>query len=290
MMKIAYKRYSLAGFSLLSIAALVMPASVLAITPEERQAEREAARQEKVAETKANREAKVAEMKENRQEAFCSRFAEQAGKIADNLADRRSKIEERKGNRVNTFETRRDDREAKLEGGRSQADERRNALYQKLEERAKTDAEKAAVKEFKKTVEEAVDTRRDAVDAAIELFRKDVDAAISGRKDDMESAASSFKSAIESALSKAKSDCESGANPETVRSNFKNSLQAARTVLQDDRQDADKVGAQVKAYAETRRTAVKAAVDEFKATVEAARLELKEVFGETADTETSVAP
>lgn len=300
-MKIACKRYSLAGLSLFSIMALMMPASVLAMTFEERQTEQSVNRQEKTTEMnvnregraaaiKMNREEKVTEIQANQQGAFCSRFAESTGKIGNNLMDRYSKFEARQGNRMNILETNRGEREAKLEGSRSQADERRNEMYQKLEARAKTDAEKTAVEEFKKTVEAAIDTRRAAVDAAIAQFRKDVDAAISGRKDDMESAAADFKSAVEAAMNKTKADCEDGTDPETVRSNFKNSLQVARTALQNDRQGADKVGEQVRTSAEVRRVAVKKTLDEFKATVGSARFELKQAFGETTDTESNITP
>ncbi|MEK9151151.1 MAG: hypothetical protein AAB547_00800 [Patescibacteria group bacterium] len=282
MMKTACKRYSFAGFSMLSIAAVVMPLSVSAATFEERQAEREENRQERAAEMKANREERVAERQENRQEAFCNRFTENAEKIASNLAERRGKFEDRRENRANTLETRRDGREAKLDGNRTEADERRSAMYARLEARATTDAQKAAVAEFKKTVEEAVDTRRDAVDAAIAEFRKGVDAAIAGRKDDMESAVSQFQSEVVAALGKAKSDCADGANPETVKTNFRNSLAAARTALQNDRKDADKVGEQVKKLAETRRIAVRKALDDFRSAVEAARVELKKAFGEAS--------
>ena len=96
----------------------------------------------------------------------------------------------------------------------------------------------------------------------------------------MDDAVAKFKNAVEAALDKAKSDCDSGANPETVRTNFKNSLATARKALVADRQSADKVGEQVKKLAETRRATVKKALDDFKATVEAARAELKKAFGE----------
>lgn len=280
MMKIAFKRYSFAAFSLLSIASLAMPASVWAETPQETRR----------AEMKADREEKIAEMKENHQEAFCSVFTKNAERIAGNLSDRLTKLEARQGNRQSALEARRDDREARLEGSRSAADERRNAMYVKLDTRAESDAQKAAVAEFRKTVEAAVDTRRDAVDAAIALFRKNVDVAISGRKDDMGSAAAKFKSAVEAALNTAKSDCENGTNPETVRSHFKKNLAAARTALQNDRKEADKVGEQVRVSAAARRTDVKNALDVFKAAVEGARVELKKAFGETTDTESATTP
>jgi hypothetical protein len=206
------------------------------------------------------------------------------------MADRRSKLEERKGNRVSTLETQRDEREAKLAGNRSGADEKRNALYGQLEARIETDEQKAAVKAFKKVIEAAVEKRRDAVDVAISEFRTGVDAAVAGRKDDMDRRTAAFQSAVEAALAQAKSDCTASANPEIVRTHFKESLAAARTALQNDRKESEKVGAQVKALAETRRIAVQKALDEFKATVEAARIELKKSFGEKADTEASVAP
>jgi len=67
---------------------------------------------------------------------------------------------------------------------------------------------------------------------------------------------------------------------ETVRAHFKTSLAAARTALQSDRKESVKVGEQVKALAETVALPSKKALDEFKTTVETARIELKKSFGE----------
>ncbi len=292
MMKIACKQYLLGGFSLLSIGVLVLPVSALAMTVEEREAQRAQRtenRQEKMTEMQAKRDERMAERKENRQEAFCSRFVESARKISATMAERRSQFDERKGNHADILETKRNEREAKFEENRSQADERRNAMYEKLSGRAKTDEQKEAVEDFQKAVEAAVDTRRDVVDAAIVEFRKGVDAAVAGRKDDMQDAVATFKSAVEVTFDKAQKACESGTDQATIRADFKSGLEAARTALQSDRKESEKVGAQVKGLAETRRTAVKQALADFKATVATARLELKNAFGETGETETPTA-
>lgn len=286
MMKIASNRYFVFGFSVMSVVSLLMPVSVSALTPEERMDKR----QEKMTERQVKQDERMAERKEQRQELFCSRFVENARKISGNLTERRSQLKERKDNRGNMVETRRNEREMKLQGNRSDADERRTAMYEKLSKRAKTDEQQAALAVFKKTVEEAVETRRDAVDLAISEFRRGVDQAVAGRKDDMETAGERFKTAVEANLDQAQKGCENGTDQATIRTDFKSGLQSARAALANDRKASDKVGEQVKALAEIRRGAVKKALDEFKATLASARAELKKAFGETTETEVPSTP
>jgi hypothetical protein len=66
-----------------------------------------------------------------------------------------------------------------------------------------------------------------------------------------------------------------------VRTQFRASIQAARNGLQTELKNAEKIGEQVKTLSETKRAAVRAAMDAFKATMEQARTELKAAFGTT---------
>ncbi|MBP9728077.1 MAG: hypothetical protein KBD27_01735 [Candidatus Moranbacteria bacterium] len=284
MMKIAFKvRFGNRVLSLLSITALVMPVMVLAATPQEDRANRQAERQAKqaavTAERQENREAKKEEMQDKRQELFCSNFADHAAKIAANMTERKNSFEERKTNRAGTVDENRGNRDGKLQDKRSSADERRSEMYAKLEGKADTDAEKEAVAQFKKTVEEAIDDRQDAVNDAIEAFRTGVDAAAATRKDDLQAMSDTFTKAVNSAVEKAKSDCEGGATPATVRTNFQAALNAAREDLQSDRSASLKLKTEVKALADARKVSIEKAVSSFKATLELAKGELKKAFG-----------
>ncbi len=212
-------------------------------------------------------------------EEFCNKFSDKADAIASRLAERQTKVTDFVNGQESRQDELRNNRDADLTEHRSRADEKRNEWYARLEDRADTDGEKDAVVKFKQAAEDAVDTRRNAVDAAISVFRKGVDMAIVGRKDSLKSARDTFKTAVDAAVAKVKTDCDNGETTITIRSNFKTSLKTAREALKTDRKDTDKVGAQVKALAETRRTAVKKAIADFDAALKNALTELKQAFG-----------
>lgn len=249
----------------------------------EEAADRLEERQAKIEERANEREAKREEREEEREKKFCTRFTAMAEKIAERMEERGSKIKERASHRESAMEERRDKRDDQLDGNRDEQDARRAKLYVELEARADTDAEKAAVVTFKETMDDLVKTRRAAVDAAIAAFRSGVDTAITSKKDGASSAYTDFKTAVDAAVAKAKSSCESGTDPDTVRDTFKADMDAARAALQDDRSDLEKVGEQVKALAEVRKTAVEKALVDFKAGAEKAREVLKAAFGETEE-------
>lgn len=282
MMQIACRKRQRIIATFLSIASLVVPMTASAVTASTDPASRGEVRSV-MQETGERRTERMDDAKERMQAMFCSRFTDAATKIGSGMAEGRGRFEKRRDNRLDDVEDGRSSRDAKFEDKRSDADGDRSEMYANLEAKADTDAKKEALSDFKKTIEEAVDDRRDAVDAALLAFRTGVDAAIAGRKDDMQGAVDTFQAAVDAALAKAKSDCENGTAPATVRTNFLSALEAARKTLQSDHQESERVGEQVKALAETRRIAIKKALDDFKATVEAATLELKKAFGEDGD-------
>ncbi len=226
-------------------------------------------------ERQANREERQDDRKENRQEAFCSRFTETIDRVNGRLEDRASAIKDRTEHRVGKRTDRRDTRDEWLDGKRDTQDERRMALYAKLDEQADTDEEKAAVAEFKSTIDAAVVTRRGAVDKAINDFRSAVDALVASKKDGAASAYSEFKSATAVAIAKAKSDCDAGTDPAAVRSTFNTAMKTARENLKDDRAGLDQVRDDIQTLAETRKKAIEAAIETFKTTVKTAKEKLQ---------------
>lgn len=214
-------------------------------------------------------------------EEFCTKFSEKAEAMAERLAERQSKVTDFINEHESKLGERRDDRDANLTERRSKADQRRSEWYSRLQEKTDTDAKKDAVLKFKQAVETAVDARREAVNTAIAAFRKGVDDAIIGRKDSMKSARDTFKTSVDVAVNQVRTDCDNGETTAMIRSNFKKSLKDAREALKIDKKNMDKVGAQVKALAETRRTAVKKALFDFDVALKKAIIELKQAFGET---------
>lgn len=217
-------------------------------------------------------------LKEKNTEEFCSKFSDQAEKIVSKLGEQETKVTGYLGEHKDNLVENREARDAELRSKREKADQNRQEWYARLEARADTDAEKDAVVKFKQTIETAVDVRQEAVDAAIEAFRKGVDDAVAGRKSSIESVRDSFKSKVESAVAQVKKDCENGETTATIRSNFKESLKAARESLKTDKKDVDKVGAQVKALAEARKKSIESAITTFKTTLSTAIADLKKSF------------
>ncbi len=220
------------------------------------------------------------EMREKMQQMFCSRFTETAGKIATGLANGREKFDQWRTGRVEHMDDGRETRDAKLGDSRSDADTKRSEMYQKLEEKADTDAKKEAVEEFQKTVEQAVETRREAVDAALAAFRSGVDSLLANRKDKAGETADTFEAAVKAAVEKAKAECADGTSPETVRTHFQTALQAAHKALEADRSSTDKISDEIRALADTKHAAIEKAMNDFKTTVEAAAAKLKAAMGE----------
>ncbi|NTW90130.1 MAG: hypothetical protein HGB37_04470 [Candidatus Moranbacteria bacterium] len=225
-------------------------------------------------------EAKKEEIKIQVQGEFCGRFAETTGNIAEKMSGVRTKIDELKGNREATMEDRRDTRDENLNGIRSTQDARRVEWYAKLEARATTDRQKDAVREFEKTVDTSVETRRDAVDAAIAAFRSGVDSLVSGKKNSAETAADVFQGAVDAAVARAKADCEAGKDPETIRNTFRASLKKAKTELTASRKSVEGIGGQVDALAKVRNESIRKAVEAFDASLKAATEKLKTAFSD----------
>lgn len=232
-------------------------------------------------EDRENRQSKNAEERQaNRQENFCEQLSGRIESMQSRLIERKRAFVDRRENRGDLLGGKRDDRDNALNDTRETQDERRNSWYAKLEVAADTDAKKDAVTEFRKTVENAVETRRDAVNAAIESYRNSVDALVASQKETRTSALDAFSSAMEAAAAQAKSDCEAGKGAATIRSTFQTSLKSANTQLQSERKENTNLSTTLKGLVETKRTAMKSAHNTFKSTLERARVNLKAAFGE----------
>jgi hypothetical protein len=225
-------------------------------------------------------EAKKEEITMQVQGEFCGKFAETTGNIAEKMSGVRTKIDDLKGGREAMMEDRRDTRDGNLNGIRSTQDARRVEWYAKLEARATTNTEKDAVKDFKKSVDSAVESRRDAVDAAILTFRTGVDSLVSGKKNSAGSAADTFQDSVDAAVAGAKADCEAGKDPETIRNTFRGSLKKAKTELSTSRKSVEGIGDQVDALAKVRSESIWRAVGAFDTALKAATEKLKTAFSE----------
>jgi hypothetical protein len=210
--------------------------------------------------------------------AFCANIGTHLSNIEVRLGELRAKVDTRRDERTSDLEKRRSERERATAEARAKGDGRRSELSAKLEAKADTDAEKAAIVKFQADVRAAVEARVAAYKAANDAFRKGVDSAVASRKASVEAAVTTFRASIKTALEKAKADCAAGVAAATVRANFNAALTRARAKFEQDRQAIDKIGAQVRVLAESRKRAHVTAMTTFQAAMDRARAALKAAF------------
>ncbi len=212
------------------------------------------------------------------------------GNICTRISDLTSKAEQRMsqiktpGERFANWQEKATENDAKLAALRAQWSANRDAQFAKLNEKASTDAQKAAVAEFKATTKAAISTRQTAVDAAIATFRAGVKNLITTRQQGISDDRTAFEAAIKAAFSQAQTDCNNNIAPTTVRNTLRTALAAARSKFKLDKQGVPKVGSDIQALITARKTAVDAALATFKTTMEQARVELKKAFPSDATT------
>ncbi len=225
-----------------------------------------------------DRRGNMEERKSDRQEASCERILSVSEDHSKRFSAKKDEFGQMFSDNAGAFEDRRDTRDANLNGIREKQDEARNEMYMRLEEKAKTDEEKKAVKDFRETLEEAVTDRRKAFDNAVDTFRSGVDGLVASKKTSVTGSVDDFQASVAAAFDKAKSDCSAGADPKTVRETLMTTLKNNREKLRGSAQSFEKIGDSVASLAKTRDAAFKKAADDFKSTVEKARTDLKQVM------------
>ena len=257
-----------------SIALAVFPASALA-APLDLVTSAVQSVQPKVSELKLKYPVKLPNT-----EAFCSAFAETKSQIESRLAEKESAVAAYLDALPEDLENGRNERDAKLEEARSEADQLRGEWYTRLALRADGDNEEDAVEDYQERVEEAVDDRRAAIDAAILDFRTETDALVTKRKAAMQSARDTFRSSVAAAVARLETGCADGLSTATLLSNFKGDLAAARTKLANDKKAAEGLQEEMKKLVEVRKSRVATALKAFQAELALANAELKQAFEE----------
>lgn len=206
-------------------------------------------------------------------------FCDKVSNIEINLNEKESKtltrIDTRKAeqglsmkNRWSTIDSNRSDRRAKSEAKKAEK-------ITKLDGKATTDAQKAAIAIFKTNINTAMETRKNAVDTAVKIYRDTVSKALSDSKNEMESFIKTYKDTMTTALTKAKTDCANGIDTKLVASSFNQTKKDAQAVLKKSKEDKTGMSEVVKTAAETRKQAIDKAQADFKNSIESAKAILK---------------
>jgi hypothetical protein len=211
--------------------------------------------------------------------AFCTKFTDATGQVSDDTTSRFNDLQSKfaqRGQKVDSdFKAVND----KLTTTRGDWDKKQTDSFAKLEAKATTDDQKAAVTAFEAAVKAAVTKRRAAVDAANTTFKTGVQAAVSGRQAQFKTAAATYKQAVAAALAAAKASCAAGVSPDTVRKNLQSALKTAKTNLETARKNAEKVGPNLDTLKAARKAAVDKANADYKVAIKAALATLKTALG-----------
>jgi len=214
---------------------------------------------------------------------FCNLISNLASKFDQRITDRETKLKEKRAEITNRIAERWDKRDEKLAEKRAKWDTNREEHFEKLEEKAETDEQKQAFLVFKQAVTAAIAARRAAINEAIDDFRRGVEQAKIDRKSAADALRNTFRNSIRAAFEKAKTDCDAGVDAATIRTNFRAEVKAAKEKFESDRQELEKLQTSMETLINTRKGAIKKAIDDFKTTMETAKTDFKAAFPETED-------
>ncbi len=208
---------------------------------------------------------------------FCATLDKRATEVNSKIDDKKEKLDIRQHDRLNKKSADRSERDTKLEMHRDGWDDHRGERITKLEAKATTDAQKAAVAQFNTTMTAAINARRSAIDTAISTFRTGVDSITGTRVSAVDTAIATFKTARQSALEKAKTDCAAGVDSKTAKATFEASMKAALNTFKAAKTAVIKKN-DVTVLSQARKAAIEKAVADFKVTMDAAQATLKLAF------------
>ncbi|MFA6475827.1 MAG: hypothetical protein WCV68_00265 [Candidatus Paceibacterota bacterium] len=194
------------------------------------------------------------------------------------LADQLSKFQMRKDEQSQKISENRLNADERRLGVRAKVDENRDNRFSKLEARASTTEQKAAIATFRATLASTTEARRVAVDAAVKAYRASVDQTLGTRKTAVQAAQTTLRASIDSILVKAKADCSANVSNQTIRKTVNDGIKAARQKFAETVKTLDKKADVLKTATEARKTAVDKAEKDFKTAYDKALADLKAAF------------
>jgi hypothetical protein len=176
---------------------------------------------------------------------FCSQLGDYKAKISGALDSRSQKwVTARKARDLKLDQTR--ERWASTVGkARDNWSASRQSNFKKLEEKADTDAEKAAVKAYETSVTNAITVRQAAHDQSRTTFMAAVDNIVSTQRTNLDTQLNSFTADVDVAFTTAQEQCDAGKAGATVHSGLVSDLKDARAAFQNGRKTDSGFAAQI---------------------------------------------
>ena len=211
------------------------------------------------------------------EKGFCARITTLSTKIVTQITNSEDKQERVHNEKEDKFIRKTGEVDIKRAQNRADIDGNRAKRWDKMLDKANTDAEKAAVTAYKTAIQDAATARRTAVDLAVETYRTGATASMTARDTAVKTAMEAFKVSVNSALTAAQSSCASGTTNQTVSSAFNKSVNDARKTLREAKKTAD-ITSGIASLKQTRDEAIKLADTTFKTATTTALANLKLVL------------
>jgi chromosome segregation ATPase len=160
--------------------------------------------------------------------------------------------------------------------------------FAELEAKAKTDAQKAAVKTYEDAVLAAIAKHRAAVDTADKTFLDGVTASVETRQSQLVALTQGYQAAVSLAITQAKVSCSAGVAPTTVRQNLSTTLKTIQAKFTDARKALEKSKPNLDPLKDAHKAAIKQADADFRTALKSAYTALKAVLlpGDKSSTDT----
>lgn len=209
---------------------------------------------------------------------FCTRLSDAYQRATIAAAAEEQKFSDIWEARVSALAKHQKDRDESLNESRQSFDQEQAARLEQLSSLAETDSQKQAVADFKNIQSEALSDYRESVDDAVNEFRTETNAAIAKRRQAIADALARFKNVVAAAASKASADCTQGVSPQTINTNFKNTVVAAREQLVFDRRGTPSLSETLTQATQQRTSAFTRALKTFRSRIEEAGAKLQTAF------------
>lgn len=262
------KKIAGAFLALIFAFSLLLPALVFAVKAEENDAAPSAVK------AKANA-------------GLCAKIEDFYSRSITQLADKEAKYQSKKLEREKVLMEKYAERAVKQDKARANWDNKSDALFSKLEDRAGTDEQKQAAAAYEQAVSAAVTARRVVIDAALAQFNASLAEQLKNRQIAFEAALAAYKTAASAAQEKAKAACSGEAGAQKIRAELKAGLKAARQKLAGDIKALDKIKVNLSSLVGTKKGIISQANADFKAALAAARAELKAALAPETDADTN---
>ena len=209
---------------------------------------------------------------------FCAKIDTFITNTDKKLGQKDSTYQTKKANQAQKISESQAIKTGKLEKSRAIWNSKRDVEFVKLSNKAKTEAQKTAVSNFKQAITDAVTARQSAIDAAISVYKTGLSSIMDSRKTAVEADLTTFKTETDAVLAKAKTDCDSGIQTKIIKTSTTSGLKDARTKFNSSLKDTAQMKSDLKSLSNIRKTSFVKAQSDFKTISDATRLTLKAAF------------